>query len=124
LSLSTKVTLKSTIGVYPSPTAPDLADFYRQRGRDIEGESVLRSAIATSPQDAGLHHALGLALTRLKRPADALKELRRAAELEPERARYAYVYAIWLHSSGRATDATTVLKPFSRRAWRGIQPTP
>ena len=44
----------------------NLADLYRQLGRDSEGETVLRAAIGTSPRDAGLHHALGLTLTRLK----------------------------------------------------------
>ena len=53
-----------------------------------------RAAITASPRDAGLHHALGLALTRLKQPDAALVELRSAAELEPDRARYAYVYAV------------------------------
>jgi tetratricopeptide (TPR) repeat protein len=57
-----------------------------------------------------LHHALGLALTRLKRPDDALEELRRAAELDPERARYVYVYGVGLHSAGRARDAMAVLR--------------
>ncbi len=93
-----------------APAAINLADLYRQRARDSEGESVLRAAIATSPQDAGLHHGLGLTLTRLKRPVDALVELRRAAELEPDRARYAYVYAVALHSAGSVADATAVLK--------------
>ena len=59
---------------------------------------MLRAALAASPQDAGLHHALGLTLMRLKRPDEALSELRRAAELAPEQARYAYVYAVALHS--------------------------
>ena len=93
-----------------TPAAINLADFYRQRGRDREGEGVLRAAIATSQRDAGLHHALGLTLTRLKRPEDALGELRRAAELEPDRARYAYVYAVALHSAGRGGEALPVLK--------------
>jgi Flp pilus assembly protein TadD len=92
-----------------APAAINLADLYR-RGRDGEGESVLRAAIAKSPQDAGLHHALGLTLTRLKRPDDALGELRRATELEPERARYAYVYAVGLHSAGRRDQAMAVMK--------------
>ena len=92
------------------PAAINLADLYRQLGRDGEGESVLRAAIVASPKDAGLHHALGLTLTRLKRPDDALGELRQAAELEPERARYAYVYAVALHSAGRRDEAMTVLK--------------
>jgi len=93
-----------------APAAINLADLYRQRARDSEGETVLRAAIATSSQDAGLHHALGLTLTRLKRSDDALGELHRAAELEPERARYAFVYAVGLHSAGRTADATAVLK--------------
>ena len=54
---------------------------------------MLRAALVASPQDAGLHYALGLTLTRLKRPDEALSELRRAAELAREQAGYAYVYA-------------------------------
>ena len=36
--------------------------------------------------------------------------MRRAAELEPDRARYAYVYAVALHSAGRGDEAIAVLK--------------
>ena len=36
-----------------APAAVNLADLYRQLGRDGEGERVLRAAIATSPRDAG-----------------------------------------------------------------------
>jgi len=92
-----------------APAAINLADLYRQLGRDGEGESVLRSAISTSPQDAGLHHTLGLTLTRLKQPEAALAELRRASELEPERARYAYVYAVALHAAGHSHEAISFL---------------
>jgi predicted CXXCH cytochrome family protein len=92
------------------PAAINLADLYRRLGRDGEGESMLRAAIAASPRDAGLHHALGLTLTRLKQPGQALGELQRAAELEPERARYAYVYAVALHSAGRGEEAMRALK--------------
>ena len=70
---------------------------------------MLRAALAASPQDAGLHHALGLALTRLKQREEALEELRRAAELDPERARYAYVYAVGLHSAGDVDAAVAIL---------------
>jgi predicted CXXCH cytochrome family protein len=93
-----------------APAAVNLADLFRQLGRDGEGEGVLRAAIAQSPQDAGLRHALGLLLTRLKRPAEATDELRRASELAPDRARYAYVYAVALHSGGQREQAMTVLK--------------
>jgi len=93
-----------------TPAAINLADLYRQIGRDGEGEGVLRAAMAQSPQDAGLHHALGLLLTRMKRPAEALDELRRASELAPDRTRYAYVYAVALHSAGQREQAMTALK--------------
>ncbi len=92
------------------PAAINLADLYRQLGRDGEAEDVLRTAIAASPQDAGLHHTLGLTLTRQKRPEAALSEFRAAAELEPDRARYAYVYAVALHSAGRVQDSLKVAK--------------
>src|SRR5262249_50864797 len=93
-----------------APAAINLADLYRPLGRDAEGETVLRAAITASPQDAGLHHALGLVLTRQKQSDAALAEFARAAELEPDRARYAYVYAVALHSAGRGGEAIAVLK--------------
>jgi predicted Zn-dependent protease len=49
-------------------------------------------------------------LVRLKRTDDAIDELRRASELEPERARYLYVYAVALNSAGRTGEAIAVLK--------------
>jgi predicted CXXCH cytochrome family protein len=93
-----------------APAAINLADLYRQLGRDGEGENVLSAAIGSSPQDAGLHHALGLTLTREKRADDALGQFRRATELEPDRSRYAYVYAVALHSSGHLDECIGVLK--------------
>ena len=93
-----------------TPAAINLADLYRSLGREEDGENALRAAMGASPQNAGLHHALGLALIRLNRRDDALEELRKAAELAPDQARYAYVYAVGLHSSGRDIEAMTVLK--------------
>lgn len=90
--------------------AINLADLYRQLGRDSEGENVLHAALAASPRDAAVHHALGLTLTRLKRPDEALAEFRKAAELEPDRSHYAYVYAVALDSGGLRDEAVTVLK--------------
>jgi Flp pilus assembly protein TadD len=93
-----------------APAAINLADLYRERGRDGDGEEVLRTAIDASPRHAGLHHALGLTLTRLKRSDGALAELRRAAEIEPEGARYTFVYAVALHSAGQTKDSIAVLE--------------
>src|SRR6185295_10549247 len=92
-----------------TPAAINLADLYRQLGRENDGEQILRRALAEGAQDAGVHHALGLTLVRLKRLDAALDELRLAAQLAPEQARYAYVYAVALNSAGRASEAISVL---------------
>jgi Flp pilus assembly protein TadD len=88
----------------------NLADLYRQTGREEDGEKVLRDAISVVPGDGGLHHALGLGLVRLKRLDQALVELRRAAELDGNNARYAYIYGVALHSAGRRQEAIAYLK--------------
>ncbi len=111
-STDAEVEYKAALALSPRyvPASINLADLYRQTGRDADGEAALRTAIAATPQDAGLHHALGLVLTRLKKPDDALAELARAAALEPDRSRYAYVYAVGLNSAGRGPEALAVLK--------------
>jgi tetratricopeptide (TPR) repeat protein len=93
-----------------APAAVNLAELYRKEGRDGDGENVLRSTIAKVPNDAGLHHALGLTLIRLRRLDEALQELRQSAELGQDQARYVYVYAVALHSAGRSGEAMTILK--------------
>ena len=93
-----------------APGAINLADLYRQLGRDSDAEAVLRTAITASSQDAGLHHTLGLTLTRQKRSDEALTEFRIATELEPGQSRYAYVYAVALHSARRVEESMKVLK--------------
>ena len=103
---------KAALRLSPQYTiaAVNLADLYRQLGKDKDGESLLRTTAAVSPRDAGIHHALGLTLTRLKRPDEALAEFRIATELAPDSSQYAYVYAVALHSGGHAEQAMTVLK--------------
>jgi predicted CXXCH cytochrome family protein len=88
----------------------NLADLYRQTGREDAGEKILRNAINVVPTEGGLYHALGLSLVRLKRLDDALLELRRAAELDQNNARYAYIYGVALHSTGRQQEAIAYLK--------------
>lgn len=92
------------------PAAVNLADLHAQQRQESKGEAVLRKALEASPRDASLHHALGLALVRAKRPDEALEELRLASDLQPERARYAYVYAVALHSARRMAQAIAVLE--------------
>jgi Flp pilus assembly protein TadD len=95
---------------YYAVAAINLADLYRALGREDDGLALLRTSIATAPQDAGLHHALGLALVRQKQNDEALAEFRRAAELAPDQSQYAYVYAVGLHSAGRGEEAILILQ--------------
>ncbi len=91
-------------------TAINLADLYRQTGRENDSEEVLRNAIGITPNDGGLHHALGLSLVRLRRLDESLAELGRAASLDRNNVRYAYVYGVALHSAGRLQEAIDYLK--------------
>jgi len=88
----------------------NLADAYRQLGREGEAERLLRRGLVLLPRAADLHHALGLLLVRKGEKGAAIKELAAAAKLAPDSARYGYVYAVGLHSAGRRGEALSVLR--------------
>lgn len=90
--------------------AVNLADLYRLTGREREAQDILERAIKANPDAAAPRHALGLGLIRQKRYGEALNELKRAHELAPGNARYAYVYAVALQSLGRAQDSAAVTR--------------
>jgi predicted CXXCH cytochrome family protein len=104
--------LKAALGLDPffTPAYVNLADLYRTLGRDVDGEKILREGLGAAPKSAMLHHALGLALVRLKRADAALAELERATILEPANARFSYVYAVALHSAGKTEAAIARLE--------------
>ena len=77
-----------------APAWANLADLMRLLGREQAAEQTLRDGLLQAPRDASLHHALGLALVRQQRPAEALRELKRATELAPGNQRFAYVYGV------------------------------
>jgi tetratricopeptide (TPR) repeat protein len=96
------------------PAYVNLADLYRAEQREPDVRRVLAEGLAAVPDDAALHYALGLALVRARRSADALTHLERAAMRAPDNARFVYTYAVALHSAGRARQAVDVLE-------RGLQ---
>jgi tetratricopeptide (TPR) repeat protein/cytochrome c553 len=98
-----------------TPALVNLADLDRMRGQNQEGAELLRKAMAIDPDNAEIRHALGLALVRQHNYADALPELRRASELAPGNARYAYVYAIALNSIGAKGQAMELLETSHKR---------
>ena len=87
------------------PAYVNLADLYRAHGRASDSERILRDGLKIMPKSAMLHHALGLALVRMKRTDAALGELERATVLDPGNARFAYVYSVALHSTGKSDAA-------------------
>jgi Flp pilus assembly protein TadD len=88
----------------------NLADLDREIGRESDRERVLRGAIARSPNDASLQHALGLLLVREGHGREALDRLAAAVRLDPANARFSYVYAIALTDAGRTGKALEVLQ--------------
>ena len=90
------------------PAYVNLADLLRGQGRS--GEAVLREGIAAAPRAAALHHALGLALVREQRPAEAAPELQRAAELAPDNPRFGFVYAVAVKETEGVARALEVLR--------------
>jgi tetratricopeptide (TPR) repeat protein len=87
------------------PACANLADLLRLAGRDPEGEAVLRAGLARHPDAPALHHALGLLLIRGQNRDAGLAELARAARLDPDEPRFAYVYAVGLADRGRTREA-------------------
>ncbi len=98
--------LQSALAVDPAfiPAHVNLADLLRVQGRDADAEAALRDGLRQVPA-AELHHTLGLTLVRLGRNEEALGEFKRAAQLAPADARFAYVYAVSLQSGGKAKAA-------------------
>ena len=76
----------------------------RVEQRETDAEATLREGLRVSPDDATLHHALGLSLVRQRKGTEALAELKRAVELDPDNERFAYVYEVARAELGSAPD--------------------
>ncbi|WP_437678954.1 multiheme c-type cytochrome [Sorangium sp. So ce131] len=96
------------------PTYVNLADLYRELGRDADGVALLRRGVTRLPEQAELLHALGLALVRRGHRDQALEPLRRAAELAPEQARFQTVYQAALTALRPSTAAAPGQPPLGR----------
>ncbi|MGH7838933.1 MAG: tetratricopeptide repeat protein, partial [Candidatus Binataceae bacterium] len=98
-----------------APAAVNLADLYRELGRDRDGEGVLTNAISRSPGDASLRHALGLLMVRRGQKQAAISQLAEAARLDPDNSRFAFAYAAALIDAGQANEARGLLEASVRR---------
>jgi predicted CXXCH cytochrome family protein len=91
------------------------ADLWRSTGRDDQAAAVLEQGIARIPRSAALYYALGLTRVRQHQESGALESLKRAAELDPNTARYTYVYAVAVHSAGRVGEGIAILEQAQKR---------
>jgi tetratricopeptide (TPR) repeat protein len=98
-----------------APAYVNLAELHRLRGRERQAETVLRRGVENNPHAAVIFHALGLALVRQNRLAEALPCLEQAVDLEPDNVQYALVYAIGLNASGNAERALALLTSVYQR---------
>jgi tetratricopeptide (TPR) repeat protein len=98
------------------PAYVNYADWLRRANRDADGEKILRAGLERRPNDASLHHSLGLLLVRRKDMPEALAELKKAADLAPDDPRFAYVYAVALHGTGKQHEALAVTEAALQRA--------
>jgi predicted CXXCH cytochrome family protein len=92
------------------PAYVNFAQMLSTRGREQEAGNLLNAGIRKLPDNATLHHVLGLSLVRQKKLEAALQSLKKAYELAPDNTRYAYVYAVALQSTGNVTQAIGVLE--------------
>jgi tetratricopeptide (TPR) repeat protein len=97
------------------PAYVNLAGIYRAEQREPDVRRVLAEGLTAVPDDASLHYALGLALVRSQRPAEALPHIERAATRAPDNARFVYTYAVSLYSAGKPREAIAVLEKALRR---------
>jgi len=93
-----------------APAYANLADLYRSQSMDQFAGKVLSEGINELPENGTLYHAQGLLLARSQQMDLAIDSLKKAAELQPDSARYTYVYGVALNSTGSASDAILVLE--------------
>jgi len=109
--------LKRALSIDPAfvPASVNLADLYRTVGRDAAAEPILRDALARTPENPSVLHALGLVLVREERMREALEALGAAARHGSDNPRHGYVHAVALHDAGRRPEALRELEGVLRR---------
>jgi tetratricopeptide (TPR) repeat protein len=100
------VDLDTLEGETRSQVAVLLAQAATRIGRASDAVRLLRARLDIDPDDAQLHHALGVALDTVGEHAAALDEMVRACDLDPSSELYALAAVHVAFASARAASAT------------------
>lgn len=76
------------------PSYINYSNFLLENGKNKEAFDLLKKGLVNVPDMAILHHALGLWYVRNKENEKAVTELKKAADLAKDNARFSYVYAV------------------------------
>jgi predicted CXXCH cytochrome family protein len=76
------------------PAYINYSNFLRSQGKEQEALEMLLKGLQAVPDIGILHHAIGLWYVRNKQKEKAIEYLKEALILEPNDARFAYVYAV------------------------------
>ena len=87
-----------------------MADLYRSQGKEKDTISTLTDGMDKVGNNPVLQHTLGLAYVRQRDYNQALAYLSRAVNHSNSPARYHYVYAIALNSTGQPKQALKILE--------------
>ena len=93
-----------------APALLNLADLYRSYGDEKAALTYLKKAINVSDDSAAASHAMGLYYIRQQQLPKAISYLSKAVELDANNARYCYVYAVALNTTGEFEKALAQVK--------------
>ncbi|MEH6577151.1 MAG: tetratricopeptide repeat protein [Amphritea sp.] len=88
------------------PALLELVDLYRQTARIKEALLLLEISVERNPENALVHHLLGLVRLKELNYDGAIKALADAARLESKNLLYGYRYAVVLNELGKSREAT------------------
>ncbi len=89
--------------------AMNLAEFESTTGNTAAAGKYYEHALRLDGEFAAARHAYGLFLVRSGASGEALLQLQKAVELEPDNERFVYVLGVALNSLGRGDEALSVL---------------
>ncbi|MEM7283298.1 MAG: tetratricopeptide repeat protein [Pseudomonadota bacterium] len=98
-----------------APSYVNLADLYKQAGREEEVEQLLNKGIEQNSRDPSLRYAFGLSLVRQGKHQQALAAFKTTRDLAPDSSHYAYVLGVAYNSYGDSAAAITELEAAHQR---------